>query len=214
MIEEQCRSRGRNSGSRIVTSRGRKYRQAVWYRWDASRKRAVTEVVAHLGPVSPRRSQVDRRKVYWVLAAIQRGRLRQSRRTSIGSASLNGRKRPGRSQVGDAGGRSSTRIDREAVAQSAAATDLQSRVLTAVARSPSGCSRKQLAAEFEGEMVSIPGSAYGLLTSDHVGMALTILHEAGRLARRGRGVRGDPFVYTVVPRDTSVPEPGVARPAS
>ena len=106
--------------TRIVTSRERKYRQAVWYRWDASRKRAVTEVVAHLGPASPRRSQVDKRKVHRVLAAIRRGGLRESRRTSNRSQSLKGSKRPGMSQVGNAGGRSPTWIDRKAVSQSAA----------------------------------------------------------------------------------------------
>ncbi len=201
---------GRRLRTRIVTSRGRKYRQAVWYRWDATRKRAVTEVVAHLGPLVPRRSQVDQRKVYRALAAIRRGRVTESRRTSVGTSSPGGSKHPRRSQLGDAEGRSSRRIDREAVSQSAAARDLQWRVLTAVSRRPGGCSRRQLAAEFRGETVSIPGSAQGLLTSDHVGMALTILHEAGRLARKGRGVRGDPFVYTVVRRDPPAPEVAVA----
>ena len=38
---------------RTVIVNGHKYRQKVWYEWDKKRKRSITHVVDHIGPVSP-----------------------------------------------------------------------------------------------------------------------------------------------------------------
>jgi hypothetical protein len=180
---------------RVVTSRGRKYRQAVEYRWDPRRGRGITVVVAHLGPVTPRRSPADKRKVFMVLAALKRARERALQLSRVRPQVTQSSKPKG---VGRQGPR--RQIDRASVIGSPEAKKLRSRLVRELERSRQGLSRAGLSERLGSLNIRIPGAPYGLSDLDHVGMALTVLHERGRLRRRGRGVKGDPYIYSVSPK--------------
>lgn len=182
---------------RVITSRGRKYRQAVWYCWDPVRKRGVTKVIAHLGPVLPQKRSVDKRKIYMVLAALKRERARSLTRKGArpdrsGSQHNNGTDSAANRSKQK---KSKRKVDVASVLASAESRALRARVLNLLAQSPEGRTRRQLSQLFGVEPLSIPGSAQGLATADHVGMALTVLHTAGTVKRKGRGVKGDPYIY-------------------
>jgi hypothetical protein len=190
---------------RVVTSRGRKYRQAVVYRWNTTKRRGETIVIGHLGPVTPRRSQVDKRRIYWALAALKRAKARRlmGKATRLATTARRELTRSARRSL-------HRRIDRNSVVRSQQARTLQDRVLREVEHVPEGLTRAELASRLVDLKVQIPGGAHGLTTSDHLGMALTVLHQWGRLRRRGHGGRGDPYVYSV-PRDATV-EPSPSSP--
>lgn len=160
-------------------------------------------MIGHLGPVSPRKQTSHRRKLNFVLAAVRKGKVKSrdaiDRQSGVHHSPSNQAFR----RYAVKGTPKPRRIDRKAVVQSRESRAFRQEVLDAVTRIPGGCTRVQLEEAFRVANPSIPGCAYGLTTLDQVGMALSLLHEEGRLSRVGRGVKGDPFHYSLPDRSAS-----------
>lgn len=164
---------------RQVRSRGHTYLQVVEYHWDPIKKRGITHVLRHLGPMEPERhvrQKNDRLKFARAQIRQQRARWRLTKRA---------RKEARRGSE-----------DRQVYPALTPGPDLIEKVYSVICRLEKGGSRSQI---FQGLIDA--GDAPNEDERDartHVGFAVTLLKEAGRIRIvRGSGLPRDPFVYVI-----------------
>jgi hypothetical protein len=160
-----------------VGSRGRRYVQRVRYAWDPVKKAGRTIVLEHLGPIDLIRNTRPELapEIDLVLSRVRHPKQEDSPKSSGGSR---------------------TRYTTSSIKWVPSEEFLDD--VLALLRSAGGkadrSSLKELAEEsdLESQTARWPVGVC-------VGMALTVLHRQGKIAREGRGSPRNPFVYSVTP---------------
>jgi hypothetical protein len=161
----------RETKIRVVNSRGYAYIQEVKYIWDKERKRGMTKVIRHLGPKDPVNQNRYRNKHPLTTAA------------SLLTHQSSGKKRPSRRTL-------AKRRDYPSLSPS---QELKVNIVDTLKHMPEGGNRRAVYDKLDQQ-----GSAPFAAEEDArtlVGVALTALKRSGVVVAKGKGVRGNPFVY-------------------
>ena len=168
---------------RIIRSKGRFYVQKVVYKWDSTKKRGITIVLEHLGPLEPLTSDRYSREDLKDIRLILR-KQNQMQSTKTKQVALEEK------QTGK------LKEQRQTVFPPLTPPDeIIDSVMKIILNSTKAMSRDDTFKTFSSLQVKMVSDKDAI--KKQIGFALTILERKGLVKRLGTGKRGDPYSYFI-----------------